>query len=107
MIDAGTFWLVTLLLGAGTFLIRYSFLGLVSPDRLSPRVQACLRYVGVAVLPAMVVPMVLWPTAADGAVDWARLLAAVVAFAAARRFGPTVAIVTGMGALWLAGPTLG
>jgi branched-subunit amino acid transport protein len=107
MITAGTFWAVTILLGLGTFLIRYSFLGLVSPDRLSPRVQIYLRYVGVAVLPAMVVPMVLWPAAADGATDWARLGAAMLAFLAARRFGPALAIVAGMGGLWLAGAIFG
>ncbi len=107
MIGTGTFWAVTVLLGLGTFLIRYSFLGLVSPERLSPRVQVYLRYVGVAILPAMVVPMVLWPAASGGTTDWARLVAALFAFAAARRFGPAPAIVVGMGALWLVGAIFG
>lgn len=38
-----------------------------------------LRYTPVAVLPAMVAPLVIWPQATDGAVDPVRLSAALMA----------------------------
>jgi len=40
-----------------------------------------LRYTAVAVLPGLVAPLVLWPAATGGAVDPARLSAALVTFA--------------------------
>lgn len=101
MIDGATFWTVTALLGVGTFLIRFSFLGFLGDRPLPAWAQTHLRYVGVAVLPAMVVPMVLWPTATGGEVEPARLLAAMVAFVAALRLGVVWAIGGGMGTLWL------
>jgi branched-subunit amino acid transport protein len=101
MIPEATFWTVTVALGIGTFLIRFSFLGLMGDRQLPPRVQAHLRYVGVAVLPAMVVPMVLWPAATGGMVEPARIIAAGVAFWAALRLGVVWSIAGGMGTLWL------
>lgn len=101
MIEDATFWTVTALLAVGTFLIRFSFLGMLGDRTLPAWVQAHLRYVGVAVLPAMVVPMVLWPAATGGAVEPARILAAAVAFGAALRLGVVWAIGGGMGTLWI------
>lgn len=75
-------WLLIALLAAGTFLIRFSFLGLIG-DRPLPRwALRLLRYTPVAVLPGMVAPLVLWPPATGGETDPARLAAAVAALAA-------------------------
>lgn len=100
MIDNGTFWLVTLVLGIGTYLIRFSFLGLLGGRQLPDWLLTHLRYVGVAVLPAMVTPMILWPAALGGAFDPLRMLAAVAALAAGWRLGVVWAIFVGMGSLW-------
>lgn len=101
MIDDGTFWLVTLVLGVGTYLIRFSFLGLLGGRELPDWLLVHLRYVGVAVLPALVTPMILWPAAAAGQFDPLRMVAALAALAAGWRLGVIWAIGVGMGSLWL------
>ena len=101
MIDDFTFWTLTLLLGAGTFLIRFSFLGLLGGRTLPDRVLLYLRYVGVAVFPALFMPLVVWPDATGGEPDPIRLIAALAAFLAGLRFGVIWAIVAGMGTLYL------
>lgn len=101
MIDDASFWTLTILLGLGTFLIRFSFLGLIGSRPLPDWLLLHLRYVGVAVFPALVVPMVVWPAATGGTVEPIRLIAAAVAFAAGWRIGVVSAILAGMGTLWL------
>ncbi|OIP83862.1 MAG: hypothetical protein AUK37_06600 [Rhodobacterales bacterium CG2_30_65_12] len=70
-------WTVIAGLGLGTFLIRFSFLGLVGDRPLPGWLLRLLRYTPVAVLPGLVAPLVLWPQATGGAPDPARLTAAV------------------------------
>jgi branched-subunit amino acid transport protein len=71
-----TTWIVIVALAVGTYLIRLSFLGLIGNRDLPPWVLRHLRYTPVAVLPAIVTPLVLFPQATDGHPDPARLLAA-------------------------------
>jgi branched-subunit amino acid transport protein len=101
MIDTQTFWLVTLGLGIGTYLIRFSFLGLLGGRTLPDWALVHLKYVGVAIFPAMITPLVLWPAATDGQFDPARLIAASAAFAVGMRFSVLGAIIAGMGSLYL------
>lgn len=72
-------WLVIALVGLGTYLIRFSFLGLIGDRPLPPFVLRLLRFVPVAVMPGLVAPLVAWPEATGGAPDPARLLAAAAA----------------------------
>ncbi|WP_234854954.1 AzlD domain-containing protein [Paracoccus everestensis] len=76
-----TIWLVIVVLGIGTFLIRWSFLGALGDRDLHPWVLRMLRYTPVAVLPALVAPLVVWPAATGGQPDPARLAAAMVTVA--------------------------
>ncbi|QYK42008.1 MAG: AzlD domain-containing protein [Paracoccaceae bacterium] len=101
------FWVLTILLGAGTFLIRFSFLGFLGRRQLPEWLLEHLRFVGVAVFPAMVAPMILWPSATGGTFDPTRAVAAILALAAAARFGVGAAIVVGMGSLWSLQTALG
>ena len=78
MIDRGTFWLVVVVLGLGTYLIRFSFLGLLGNRPLPIWLIRALRYTAVAVLPALVAPAVLWPPATGGTPDPLRLLTIAV-----------------------------
>ena len=55
--------------------------GLVGDRSLPPWALRLLRYVPVAVMPALITPMVVWPEATGGAADPARLLAAGAALA--------------------------
>jgi branched-subunit amino acid transport protein len=76
MIDRTEFWIVVLVLGVGTYLLRFSFLGFLGNRLLPWWLVRSLRYTAVAVLPALVAPAVLWPEATGGQTDPARLLAA-------------------------------
>lgn len=73
-------WITILVLGVGTYLIRFSFLGLIGGKNLPEWALRHLRYTAVAVLPGLVAPLVLWPAATGGEVDPARLSAALVTF---------------------------
>lgn len=75
-------WLVIGALGIGTFLIRFSFLGIVGDRPLPGWLLRFLRYTPVAVLPGLVAPLVLWPAATGGDPDPARLAAACATLAA-------------------------
>lgn len=79
--DTSTIWLVIVLLGIGTFTLRFSFMGLIGNRPLPAWVLRHLRYTPVAVLPALIAPLVLWPEATGGQPDLARSLAAFVTVA--------------------------
>jgi branched-subunit amino acid transport protein len=101
-IDSGTLWIVIIGLGLGTYLVRFSFLGIVGDREIPIWIQRHLRYVAVAVLPALITPLVIWPPATGGEPDPARLLAALVAFAVGMRFNSVLgAVVAGMAGLYL------
>ncbi len=72
-------WLIIVLLGAGTYLIRFSFLGIIGDRPMPQIILRMLRYTPVAVLPAMVAPLVVWPAATAGAPDPVRMIAALAA----------------------------
>lgn len=74
-------WGIIVALGLGTFAVRFSFLGLLGKRDLPEWVLRHLRYTAVAILPALITPMVLWPQANEGQTDPARLTAACLALA--------------------------
>ena len=97
-----TVWLVIVGLGLGTFLIRYSFIGIIGDKDLPDWILRHLRFVPVAVLPGLVAPLVVWPAATDGHLDPARLTAAAIALLIGAIFRSTLgAIAGGMAALYL------
>jgi branched-subunit amino acid transport protein len=73
-------WLIILAIAFGTYVLRFSFLGIIGDRELPAWVGRHLRYVGVAVMPAIVAPLVLRPRAPNGETDPARIAAAFVAF---------------------------
>lgn len=81
MIDTPTLWLVIVAVGLGSYLMRFFFIGLIAGRELPPWLLRHLRYTGVAVLPALVAPLVLWPPATDGTFDPVRMTAACVTVA--------------------------
>lgn len=70
-------WIVIVGLGIGTYLIRFSFLGLIGDRPLPPFVLRLLRYTPVAVLPALVAPQVFSTCFGQGAIDWLKISAAL------------------------------
>lgn len=81
MIDRAELWIVIIGLGLGSYLLRFTFIGLVGGRQLPAWVLRHLRYTAVAILPALVAPKVVWPDATGGSPDAARLLAALVTVA--------------------------
>lgn len=77
---AGTWWIIAIL-GVLTYLTRFVFIGLVGDRPLPGWLLRHLRYTGVAVLPGLVAPLVVWPEATGGATDPVRLIAGAVTLA--------------------------
>ncbi|OAM91282.1 AzlD domain-containing protein [Termitidicoccus mucosus] len=91
-------------LGAVTFLMRLSFIGLLGKRDLPERFRTALHFVPLAVFTAIIVPEVLMPGgqltfAVSGEPRITAAIAAVIVAAFTRRVLPTIA--AGMGVLWL------
>lgn len=74
-------WLIILGLGLGSFLLRFSFLGLIGNRDLPEWVLRHLRYTAVAIMPGMITPLILFPQATGGTLDAVRLGAAIATIA--------------------------
>ncbi len=96
-IDTTQLWIVIVLLGLGSFGLRFVFLGLIGDRPMPPWVLRHLRYTAVAVLPALVAPMVVWPAATGGALDAPRMIAALVTLSVGY-FTKNVLAAIGLGA---------
>ena len=96
-LPAATIWIAIVLLGLGTFAIRFSFLALAGERPLPGWLLRLLRYVPMSVLPALVAPMVVWPEATGGEADLPRLAAAITALVVGARWRNVLgAIVAGL-----------
>lgn len=91
-------WTIIVLVALGTYLIRFSFIGLIGDRELPPWVLRHLRYTPVAVLPGLVAPLVLWPEATGGALDAPRLTAAAVTILLGVMFKNMMLAILGGGA---------
>ena len=80
MTDLSHLWIVIIGLGVGSYAMRFAFIGLVGNRTMPAWLLRHLRYTAVAILPALVAPLVAWPPATNGEVDAARLLAALATF---------------------------
>ncbi|MEM9498065.1 MAG: AzlD domain-containing protein [Pseudomonadota bacterium] len=102
MMDTATVWFVILLLGLGSYLLRFVFIGIVGDRPLPPWLLRHLRYTAVAILPGLVTPLVVWPQATGGVPDPARLIATVVTILVGWRTKSVIsAILSGAAALYL------
>lgn len=95
MISDLELWTIIIGLGLGSFAMRFVFLGAVGDRQLPDWVLRHLRYTAVAILPALVAPLVLWPTATGGTPDLPRLAAAAVAFTTGYLTKNTAAAILG------------
>lgn len=97
-------WTIIVALALGTFLIRYSFIGLLGTRPLPDRLLRYLRYTPVAVLPALVAPMLAWPAATGGVTEPARLLAALATVLVGWRSKSLLfAVIAGLAVFYAAG----
>lgn len=98
--DPATIWTVVLALSATTFVLRWSFLGLIGGRRLPEWSLRLLRYTAVAVIPGLMAPLVLFPAATGGQTDPVRLVVAGLVLAVGWRTGSVLgALVAGTVAL--------
>ena len=79
MIGNPDIWPIIIGLAIGTYIIRFSFLGIIGDRPIPLWFERELKYVGVAILPGLIAPWVLWPAATGGEPDPARLAAATIA----------------------------
>ena len=77
MIDKTTLWIVIFALGIGSFLLRFTFLGFVGDRPLPAWLTRHLRYTAVAILPALIAPLVVF-SGENGSTEPTRVVAAVV-----------------------------
>lgn len=99
--DPFTLWTVIVGMAIGSFALRFVFIGLVGSRPMPAWLLRHLRYTAVAILPALVAPLVIWPAAAQGQPDAARLIAAIVTVIVGYRTKNVVlAIFAGAGALY-------
>ena len=73
----GEIWTIIAVMAVATYLVRFSFLGLVGGRQMPDWVLRHLRYTPVAVLPGLIAPLVVWPEATGGETDPVRLAAAL------------------------------
>jgi len=103
MVDMSQYWPVVLILGVGTYLIRYSFILIMDKVTLPDAFHRMLRFIPAAVLSALVVPGVLLHR--DGVTtfaDWERVIAALVAVVVAWKTRSILwTIASGMVTLWV------
>lgn len=100
-IDPTTMWTVIIGLAIGSFALRFVFIGFVGDRPMPPWLLRHLRYTAVAILPALIAPLVVWPSATDGQPDVPRMAAAAVALTVGLvTKNVLAAIFTGAGTLY-------
>lgn len=97
------FWIIVLVLSIGNYLFRLSFIALFGQREIPPALERVLRFVPVAVLPALVVPaFVLQAGAIHIGPGNLRLLAGILAgIAAWKTENLLMTLGVGMGSLWI------
>jgi branched-subunit amino acid transport protein len=99
-------WTVIVVMGAGSYGLRFAFLGLFGRRKLPEWALRHLRYAPMAVVPALVAPLVLWPAATGGEPEPARLAATVATVAVGLATRNTLAAILGGAAALAVGLSL-
>lgn len=98
-----SFWWSILIIGLGTFLLRFSFIWAFGRGDVRPEITRALRFVPAAVLAALVAPSIIFlqgttSFSISNERFWAGIIAVVVAWRANNMF---LTLSSGMVALWL------
>ncbi|MDY0093569.1 MAG: AzlD domain-containing protein [Candidatus Vecturithrix sp.] len=98
-----TFWIIVLALTLGNYVFRLSFIAIFGQKTIPPLLERLLRFVPIAVLPALIVPaIVVQKGILSIGFDNPRLLAGfAAAFVAWKTENMLATLGTGMGILWL------
>lgn len=79
--DQTTLWMVIAGLAVGSYGLRFAFIGLVGGRSLPEWLMRHLRYTAVAIIPALVAPLVVWPVPTGRTPDPVYFAAAALTFA--------------------------
>jgi len=80
-VSTPTLWFIITGLALGNWLLRLSFLQIISNKELPKWAKRHLRYTVVAVMPRIIAPLVFLPRATDGVFDLPRFVAATITLA--------------------------
>lgn len=67
MIESAFFWKIVVIMTIGTFMIRYSIIGLAAKVKISHRWKELFSFIPAAIIPALAVPMVFFH---QGHAEW-------------------------------------
>ncbi|CRL10184.1 AzlD domain-containing protein [Phaeobacter italicus] len=79
--DPTLLWTIIIGLAVGSFALRFAFIGLMGGRTMPAWLMRHLRYTAVAIIPALVAPLVAWPTPTGGAPSLPHVAVAVAVFA--------------------------
>ncbi len=98
-----TFWIIVLALTLGNYGFRLSFIAIFGQKTIPPLLERLLRFVPIAVLPALIVPAIVFQKGILSiGFDNPRLLAGfAAAFVAWKTENMLATLGAGMGILWL------
>jgi len=100
--DRSTLWIVIAGLAVGSYALRFAFIGLVGNRAMPAWLMRHLRYTAVAIIPALVAPLVVWPAPTGGTPSLIHFAAAALTFAiAALTKNVLLAMVSGACSLWV------
>ncbi|MCF6430855.1 AzlD domain-containing protein [Leisingera sp. MMG026] len=81
-IPAPILWTVIIGLAVGSYALRFAFIGFMGGKPIAEWLMRHLRYTAVAIIPALVAPLVVWPSPTGGDPSLIHLAAAAATFAA-------------------------
>ncbi|MBY5975959.1 AzlD domain-containing protein [Phaeobacter italicus] len=79
--DPTLLWTIIIGLAVGSFALRFAFIGLMGGRTMPAWLMRHLRYTAVAIIPALVAPLVAWPTPTGGTPSLPHVAVAVAVFA--------------------------
>lgn len=79
--DPTLLWTIIIGLAVGSFALRFTFIGLMGGRTMPAWLMRHLRYTAVAIIPALVAPLVAWPTPTGGTPSLPHVTVAVAVFA--------------------------
>lgn len=98
--NSAELWTIIFALGIGSYALRFSFLGIVGNRPMPAWLLRHLRYTAVALLPALVAPLVVWPNGPGEPLDPGQMIAALCTlFVGAFFKSSLLAIFTGIAVL--------
>jgi branched chain amino acid efflux pump len=80
--DQASLWIVIIGLAVGSFALRFAFIGFMGGRPMPAWLMRHLRYTAVAIIPALVAPLVVWPSTTGGTPSLPHLAVAALTFVA-------------------------